>query len=98
MTYLTQSVIANDAALHNRITCAAAQEGCADAGIHPVTWTSEWRFTWAAAPGWDAAWESAIAGGILEPGASSAVITDAMILSQVQSMMPFDLISDHAPA
>ena len=45
---------------------------------------------WAASPGWDAAWESALASHPDEPeydpGADEAAITDAMILSQVQSM------------
>ena len=96
--YLTQSDIANDRSMQARVTLAAAEQGCADAGIRPEVWSSDWRFVWASAPGWDDAWESALAGGIPEPGADPAVITDGQILSQVQSMMPFHYIGSPAPS
>jgi hypothetical protein len=96
--YLTQSVIADDAYMRLRVASVAAQQGCAnDFGIDPDLWTQEWRRVWAASPGWDTAWESAQAAGITEIGAKPDVITDPMILSQVQVMMPFDHVSDHRP-
>ena len=86
MSYLTQSVISANAAMFNRVAQCAATEGTAN----PNTWTAENARGWAASPGWDAAWESALASHPDEPeydpGADEAAITDAMILSQVQSM------------
>ena len=97
MTYLTQSIIADDPYMRLRVSSCAAQEGSWEVGINPDEWTSEWRKIWASAPGWDAAWESAVAGEVAEPGSDPGVVTDPMILSQVQAMMPFIMISDHTP-
>lgn len=95
--YLTQSIIADDPYMRLRVASCAAQEGCAETGIDPDAWTSEWRRVWASSPGWDAAWESAQAGGVETPGSDPAVITDGQILAQVQAMMPFTRVADHAP-
>jgi hypothetical protein len=84
MSYLTQATIAFDPAMANRVAQAAASEA---APGDPDVWTATHRRTWAAAPGWDAAWESAIAGGVPDPGSDPGVITDPMILSQVQVML-----------
>lgn len=97
MSYLTQSIISDDPYMRLRVASCAAQQGCADAGIDPDAWAVEWRRVWGSSPGWDAAWESAQAGGITDPGADPSVITDQMILSQVQAMMPFTHVTDHAP-
>jgi hypothetical protein len=91
--YLTQSLIAADVAMTNRVAQAAAQEGVAEAGFDPDWWTNSWRRVWASSPGWDAAWESALASGIENPGANPTVITDGEILAQVQSMKPFTTIT-----
>ena len=85
MSYLTQDAIANNAAMNARVAQAAASENVPD---NPDAWAQTNRRDWAAAPGWDAAWESALAtdpDG--DPGRNEAVITDAMILSQVQAMI-----------
>lgn len=87
--YLTQGLIAADPAMNTRVAQAAAQEGVTDAALDPDWWTTQWRRVWAAAPGWDAAWESALAAGNPAPGSDPAVITDGEILSQVQAMTPF---------
>jgi hypothetical protein len=99
MTYFTQSVIADDPYMRLRVASAAAQQGVADAGagIDPDSWTLQWRRVWSASPGWDLAWESAQANGIPNPGMNDGVITDGMILSQVQAMMPFIEVSDNQP-
>jgi hypothetical protein len=100
VTYLTQSIMADDPYLRLRVSSCAAQQGCAeDFGIDSDGWTMEWRRVWAASPGWDAAWESARAATppVVDPGADPGVITDAQVLSQVQSMMPFTRVADHAP-
>ena len=94
--YLTQAIMADDPYMRLRVSSCAAQEGCADVGIDPDAWTFEWRKVWAAAPGWSDAWESAQAGGIVDPGRDPLVVTDGMILGQVQVMMPFDHVEDHA--
>jgi|SRR5215469_540388 len=97
MGYLTTSTIAADPFMQQRVAAAAAQQGCAsDAGIDPLTWTKEWSLTWAASPGWDTSWEAALADASkppgYQPGTDEAVIQDANILAQVQSMMPFTRI------
>jgi hypothetical protein len=90
--YLTQGEIAADPSMLTRVAQAAAQEGVADAGLDPDWWTNQWRRIWASSPGWETAWESALASGNEHPGADPAVITDAMILAEVQSMKPFTSI------
>ena len=95
MSYLTQSEIAANPAMYSRVAQCATEENVADA----ETWTHQNRREWAAAPGWDAAWtyakethppEPPVEGQPspppYDPGSDEAVITDAMILSQVQSM------------
>jgi hypothetical protein len=86
MSYLTQDEIANNEAMKARVAQCAAQQLIPDVD----RWTYENRRTWAAAPGWDAAWESALVAHPepdYDPGSDAAVITDGMILSQVQAMM-----------
>jgi len=87
MTYLEQSAIAVNVTLTARVAQCAAEQDVTDAD----SWTAVHRRTWAAAPGWDAAWASALASHddnpSYDPGADEAVITDAMILSQVQAML-----------
>lgn len=85
MSYLTQNAIASNSGMLWRVAQAAAEE---NAPGGPDAWTQENRRFWAAAPGWDDAWESAlVANPEADPGLNEAVITDGMILSQVQSML-----------
>lgn len=87
MSYLSQSRIASNAAMFQRMAQAAASEQFT---TDPNSWASIHARTWAAAPGWDAAWESAlVAHGDdpeYDPGTDEAVITDQMILSEVQTI------------
>jgi hypothetical protein len=87
MSYLTQNEISASPAMRNRIAQAAAQEGLSS---DPDSWTFNFRRTWSSAPGWSDAWESYQVGnpGVADPGANEAVITDGMILAQVQAMKP----------
>jgi len=94
--YLTQTDIAHNSAMLNRVAAAAATEGAADAGVDPFTWAAEWALVWAAAPGWADAWDSAKASDIADPGRDESVITDTMILSQVQAMEPFTRLGEVA--
>lgn len=82
--YLSQAAIAADPAMHDRIAQCAAQE---NAPGDPDAWTFEHRRDLAAQPGWSEAWESAVTGGVENPGADPAVITDQMILAACQSML-----------
>lgn len=88
MSYLNQAEIAEDSWMIKRVSQCATQENIEDAD----TWVLTNRRVWAAAPGWDAAWSSARASHPddvqYNPGADEAVITDEMILSQVQLMKP----------
>ena len=94
MSYLTQTEISGNAAMRNRVAAAAAEQGI---DTDPDDWAYANRRDWAAAPGWDAAWESAKVAhpndpedpGYIEgydPGADEAVVTDQQILAQVQAM------------
>ena len=90
MAYLTVAEMADDVGLRSRVAACAAQEQDLGAPIpgDPSGWVHEKRLTWASAPGWDDAWESAVAGGIEDPGRDQGVITDGMILSRVQELAP----------
>jgi hypothetical protein len=95
--YLTQSLIADDPYMRLRVASCAAQEGCTDVGLHPASGRLIGGVSGPRATGWDAAWESAQAADVTEPGSDPTVITDAQILSQVQAMMPFTTVADHKP-
>lgn len=83
VSYSTLARLSSDNSLHTRITACAALEGMEN--IEHFVWENRWKF--AAQPGWDAAYASAIAGGkSLNPGDDGTVITDSMILSAVQKI------------
>ena len=83
-SYLAISTLAADAAFRARAAaCAATQEGVAD----PKQWVNANALFLAASPGFGAAWDSAVEGGVENPGADAAVITDAQILSAVQALL-----------
>lgn len=94
---MTQATIAVDPDMMTRVAQCAAEQGAADDGFDPDFWAQGWRRVWSAAPGWDDAWESALASGNQRPGADAAVITDAQILSQVQAMKPFRQVVSPIP-
>lgn len=102
MSYLTQNEIAQSFTMTSRVAQAYADETFDAWGpIDPQTgrpkdpdrWAADERRYWASAPGWSEAWESAIASHPPEdfpdydPGSDPGVITDGMVLSQVQSMI-----------
>jgi len=86
MTYLGQAAIADNAAMNQRVAQCAAEQSVEN----PDQWTSINRRTWASAPGWADAWASSLASHednpSYDPGRDEAVITDGMILGQVQAM------------
>lgn len=89
MSYLTQNEISSNQTMQSRVAQAAAKEPKEVIGPDPDQWMFNNRRTWASAPGWDAAWESARVNHPEEgydPGTDEGVITDSMILSQIQAM------------
>lgn len=83
-TYLDISAVSESLSMQRRVSACAAQQ---NAPGDPWTWMWNYRLTWASAPGWGAAWGSALAADNPDPGADPAVITDGMILTQVQGML-----------
>lgn len=87
-SYLSIANAADSYAMQRRVAACAAQQA---APGDPYQWTVEHKYQWAAAPGWGAAWDSALAAHpgdpAYDPGADPAVITDAMILAQIQAML-----------
>lgn len=75
MSYWDIAEMAQDVDLNARIWACAAQEHLDTVNILRVC----------SAPGWDAAWASAIAGDVDRPGKDPGVISDPMILSAVQA-------------
>lgn len=90
-SYLTIASAADNYSMQRRVAACAAQQ---NAPGDPYQWTVEHKYQWAASPGWGAAWDSALASHPddpeYDPGADPAVITDGMILAQVQAMLAAD--------
>ena len=87
-TLLSIDVMSNDQALMGRCRAAAARkdiEGfeCKD----PTMWVAVNRYAIVAAPGWGAAWQYAVDSGNESPGDDPTVITDPMILAQVEALL-----------
>ena len=85
MSYNVVAEMAEDLYLGRRLTAAAATELGLE--LDPVAWVAAQQWRLASSPGWDAAWASAVAGGVPLPGQDDAVITDGMILSAVQTLI-----------
>jgi hypothetical protein len=83
MTYNTAADMAEDLALNRRLTAAVAAEGILD----PKGWLYPRNWQVVSQPGWAQAWDSAVAGGVTNPGEDEGVITDGMILSGVQAVI-----------
>lgn len=90
MSYATQSQLAVDTDFLNRCASCAATEIYAmtpGSPTQPQPWVYQNAWYLAASPGFDAAYESAIAAGIGRPGWEASVITDGQILSSVQQLL-----------
>ena len=83
MAYIDVHAMTTSGSLHGRLAAAAATEHLAG---DPERWVAEHRYELASAPGWGDAWASAVASDNPDPGADPGVITDGMILSQVQAI------------
>jgi len=95
MTYKTVADMAASTSLIRREYAAIAKEGVDP----PEGWQYEHRWKIASQPGWDAAWDSALAGHPddgdpatppYDPGEDEGVITDGMILSAIQGLIEAD--------
>lgn len=84
MSYATINRCANDPALQGRITAACAQEGSTapDATMFALIWPLS------SASDVEAAYASALAADNPDPGGDETVITDGMILANVQAHWP----------
>ena len=82
MSYAGIHAMQANPSLRARITACAVQEGKTWAQIS----APEFFYKLAASPGWAAAWASAEAGSVPDPGADPGVITDGMILAAVQAL------------
>lgn len=83
MSYWDNALMAQDIDLRSRIVACSAQEVDVP---QPDVWAIEHMLTITSAPGWADAWASALAGGNELPGRDEGVITDGMILSEVQAV------------
>lgn len=80
MSYRTQALMAQDRKLLERVAACAAQEG----DLSPLSWAAAHIWQLSGSPGWDEAYEYALAQGVESPGYDEAVITDGAILAAVQ--------------
>ena len=83
MAYLDVASMVKSESLTERMYAAISKEGIDP----PEQWQFERRWKLASQPGWDAAWASAVAGGMDDPGADPGVITDGMILAAIQGLI-----------
>ena len=86
MAYYDVSVLANDGDFASRTMACIAIEAPDTATSTPYAWWSEHNWDMASQPGFGDAYASAIASGVENPGRDAAVISDAQILSAVQSI------------
>jgi hypothetical protein len=85
VSYSTINKCANDLALQGRVTAACAAEGRsqdANAAMNQVIWGVS------AASDVEAAYASALAANNPNPGGDETVVTDGMILANVQANLP----------
>lgn len=100
MSFTTIAASAADAALTDRITAAAVQEAWNNPGLAGNAYAASLRQAWpnaqqmwwpvCIAPDVEAAYASALAAHNPNPGGDPTVVTDGMILSNVQAKWPED--------
>jgi hypothetical protein len=90
MAYLDLAHMTRDTSLMSRLAAAAAEQEASGSVLDPAEpepWAEAHRWELCAAPGWADAWASAVANGVPDPGADPGVITDGMMLAQVQAVL-----------
>lgn len=83
MSFFDQATLSTDGDFRQRIAACAATQDIGD--TQPTAWADANQWWLAAAPGFAAAYASALAGGVERPGRDPAVITDEQILAAVQA-------------
>lgn len=87
MAYFDQAQLSRDGDFNQRLAaCAQVEVDLADQPALEWADTHQWEV--AASPGFADAYASAVASGNVRPGMDPAVISDAMILSAVQTLFP----------
>lgn len=84
MSLWDQSQLAHDEDFTLRVTACVSNE---DHDLEPTQWANDHRWRMASAPGFAAAYSSAIAGDVPNPGRDEAVIADTQILAAVQAVL-----------
>jgi hypothetical protein len=84
VSYATIAKCANDYELSPRVTAALAAEG----STQPQVEVGNFMWPLSAKSDIEAAYASALAANNPHPGGDETVVTDGMILSAVQSLMP----------
>jgi hypothetical protein len=87
--YSDVALLARDLDFTARVTAAYASESLTDPdpANNPEIWTRDHSWEVAAQPGFGDAYASALAGSVVRPGNDPSVISDAQILSAVQSII-----------
>lgn len=89
MSYQTINRCAYDPELQGRLNAAIAQEQrAAGDPVDPLALVGPMSWAVAAASDVEAAYASALAAGNPHPGGDESVVTDGMILANVQANMP----------
>ena len=87
MAYYDIALLSGDSDFLSRCAAAYSTETLASADReNPSQWISDHAWDMASQPGFGDAYASAIASGVENPGRDAAVISDAQILSAVQSI------------
>lgn len=94
MSYNTVADIRENAALARRITVCVSKEV---PGEDPQSWVMSRQWVLANQPGWEQAWLSAVANGVIDPGKREDTITDEMILSAVQAILAAEVVPAPSP-
>lgn len=76
-----------------RIAACVAGENITE---YATSWAARMQWRLAASPGWDAAYASALAAGVKDPGGDPGVITDGQILAAVQALL-MEVTPSHLP-
>lgn len=85
MSYSSIAAMAQDPFLRERVTaCASTQP---ETKGDPVSWAASHMWQFGGQPGWEQAWDAALAGEVENPGKDPGVITDAMILASTQAII-----------
>lgn len=82
MSYYEVNLLANDQEFMARIVACAATENIPDA----FQWGTDQRYAVAGAPGFGAAYSSALLNNVPNPGRDEAVISDPQILARVNEL------------